>query len=143
MRTQSYKNHVHTPTAATVGTVFLVLAWIGFGLRWFRIGGAYTMALGVGSLSLAVAALIYISRVYITRLQDRIIRLEMRVRGASLLTPAQQRILADLDIKQVAALRFASDPELGPLVERAARDHLTPRDIKRAITTWVPDWHRT
>lgn len=143
MQTQSYENHAHRPTAAWVGFLFLLVAWVAFALRWFFIGGAYTMALGVGCLSLAVATLVYISRAYITRLQDRIIRLEMRVRGATLLTPEQQRLLSQLHIKQVAALRFASDAELPVLIERAAREQLTPDEIKRAIQTWVPDLHRT
>jgi hypothetical protein len=143
METQSYEHHAHSPTAARVGFVLLLIAWIAFALRWFYIGGAYTMALGVGCLSLAVATLLYISRVYITRLQDRIIRLEMRMRGGALLTPEQQRLLSELDIKQVTALRFASDAELPALVERAARERLKPDEIKRAIRTWVPDLHRT
>ena len=88
-------------------------------------------------------ALLLISRNYITRLQDRIIRLEMRLRGANLLTPDQQRQLASLRIKQIVALRFASDAELPALVERAAREQLPPDSIKRAITTWVPDYDRT
>jgi hypothetical protein len=143
MAGQSYTNHVHRPVLAGVGYLFLVLAWIAFALRWFQIGGAYSMALGVGCLSLAVLTLLLISRTYITRLQDRIIRLEMRVRGAGLLTPDQQRLLAGLHIKQVAALRFASDAELAALVERTAREHLKPDDIKRAIQVWMPDYERT
>lgn len=143
MTVQSYENHAHSPTAARVGFLFLLVAWVAFALRWFHIGGAYTMALGVGCLSLAVATLLYVSRTYITRLQDRIIRLEMHVRGAALLTPEQQRMLSGLHIKQVAALRFASDAELPALLERAAREQLKPDEIKRAIKTWVPDLHRT
>ncbi len=143
MATQSYENHAHRPTAAGVGLLFLLVAWVAFALRWFFIGGAYTMALGVGCLSLSVATLLYISRAYIIRLQDRIIRLEMRVRGTTLLTPDQQRQLAQLHIKQVVALRFASDAELPALLERAAREQLKPDDIKRAVKAWVPDLHRT
>jgi hypothetical protein len=84
-----------------------------------------------------------ISRLYITRLQDRIIKLEMRVRTAELLTRDQQRALFGLTTKQIAALRFASDQELPALVERAVREHLTPADIKRAVKTWTPDYDRT
>jgi hypothetical protein len=87
--------------------------------------------------------LLWISRLYITRLQDRIIKLEMRVRTAALLTPEQQRLLMTLDNKRIAALRFASDGELPALVERAVREKLPPKEIKRAITTWVPDNDRT
>ena len=84
-----------------------------------------------------------ISRVYITKLQDRIIKLEMRVRGAAVLTPAQQATLARLTKAQVVALRFASDAELPALVDRADREKLSADQIKQAITTWVPDWDRT
>jgi hypothetical protein len=87
--------------------------------------------------------LLSISRVYTTKLQDRIIRLEMRVRGASVLTPEQQRLLERLTLKQVAALRFASDAEMGPLIERVGREQLAPKDIKRAIRSWTPDFDRT
>jgi hypothetical protein len=60
-----------------------------------------------------------------------------------LLTADEQRLLGQLTIKQVAALRFASDAELPGLLERAARDKLDPADIKRAVTVWTPDFDRT
>jgi hypothetical protein len=41
------------------------------------------------------------------------------------------------------SLRFASDAELGTLVERADREHLTADQIKKAITNWLPDLDRT
>jgi hypothetical protein len=46
-------------------------------------------------------------------------------------------------MKQIAALRFASDAELPALLERAAREQLPPVAIKRAIKNWVPDLDRT
>ena len=85
-----------------------------------------------------MATLLAISRLYITRLQDRIIKLEMRLRAGALLTPAQQQTLGQLSSKQIAALRFASDVELPALVDRAARENLKPDEIKRAVTTWIP-----
>ncbi len=126
-----------------VGGVFLAIAIVAFALRWFLIGGRATMAIGLGGLIGAVAVLLSISRVYTTKLQDRVIRLEMRVRGMPLLTPEQQRMLAALGIKQVVALRFASDAELPALIERASRERLAPNDIKRAIKQWLPDLDRT
>jgi Family of unknown function (DUF6526) len=143
METQSYQNHVHRPLATVVGFFCVLVALTGFVLRWLEIGGRVPFAIGLLALVGAVLALLYMSRVYITRLQDRIIRLEMRVRGASLLTPEQQRALTGLSIKQVAALRFASDAELPALLERAGREKLKPADIKRAVTVWVADFDRT
>ena len=141
--TQSYANHVHRPTATIVGYLFLVLAVVAFGFRWFGIGGRAAFAVGLMGLVASVATLLAVSRLYITRLQDRIIKLEMRMRLAALLTPAQQQALGRLSSKQIAALRFASDLELPALVDRAARENLKPDDIKRAVTTWVPDLDRT
>ncbi len=92
---------------------------------------------------MSLATLLAISRIYITRLQDRIIKLEMRMRVAALLQPPQSEMLGRLTTKQIAALRFASDEELPALVERVARENLKPDDIKRAVTMWVPDLDRT
>jgi len=143
MREQSFENHAHQPVAAGIGYLCLWLALIFFALRWFLIGGRVTMALGLFCLCASVQALLFTSRTYITRLQDRIIKLEMRVRTAPFLTPEQQRMLLQLDNKQIVALRFASDAEIPALLERAAREQLPPREIKRAIKTWVPDYDRT
>ena len=65
------------------------------------------------------------------------------MRCAAILTPAQQRLLSQLNTRQIVALRFASDAELPTLLERAAREQLAPRDIKRAIKVWVADLDRT
>jgi hypothetical protein len=143
MPTQDYATHRHNPRLTGVGFMFVLLGVVGFVLRWFGIGGRYAMALGVAGLIAAIQVLLTISRVYTTKLQDRIIKLEMRVRGMTLLTPAQQVILARLSRPQVVALRFASDAELPALVEQADREKLTADQIKRAIKTWVPDFDRT
>lgn len=143
MQQQSFERHTHQPVAIGVGYLCLWLALIAFALRWFLIGGRATMALGLFFLCAAVQVLLYTSRAYTTGLQDRIIKLEMRVRTASFLTPEQQRLLMDLDKKQIVALRFASDQEIPSLLERAVREKLPPKEIKRAIKTWVPDLDRT
>jgi len=140
---QSYQNHVHQPVATGIGFIFVLVALAGFALRWVGIGGRVSFAIGLLGVIAALLVLLAISRTYITRLQDRIIKLEMRVRTASLLTPEQQRLLWQLSNRQIAALRFASDPELPGLLERASRERLEPDDIKRAVKTWVPDLDRT
>ena len=140
---QNFANHVHRPVATGVGSLFVLIAAAAFALRWFGIGGRASMAVGLVCVLAALSVLLTVSRTYITRLQDRIIKLEMRVRTAALLTPEQQRLLFQLDNKRIAALRFASDAELAALIERATREQLTPVDIKRAVKTWVADNDRT
>jgi hypothetical protein len=140
---QTYANHVHRPVATGVAGAFLLIAVVGLGLRWFEIGGRASFAAGLIGLIGCCGTLVLISRTYITRLQDRIIKLEMKVRSASLLTPELQRALLALSTKQIAALRFASDEELPRLIEQTTRERLAPADIKKAIRNWVPDLDRT
>jgi hypothetical protein len=138
---QNYANHAHRPVATGVGYLFVILAIVGLRYRWPA--GDWPTTVAIAGLTGVSLALLSISRLYITRLQDRIIKLEMKVRCAALLTPAQQAMLAGLSTKQIVALRFASDEELPALLERASRESMKPDDIKRAVRTWVPDLDRT
>jgi hypothetical protein len=74
--------------------------------------------------------------------QDRIIRLEERLRLASLLSPGDLAHAHELDIKQIVALRFASDAELPALVHKTITQGLEPKAIKQNITNWRADDHR-
>jgi hypothetical protein len=143
MSEQTYATHRHNPKLTGLGFLFLVVAAIAFMLRWFDVGGPLMFAAGLASLMISNFVLLVISRVYTTKLQDRIIKLEMKLRCAQALSPQQSVMLARLSLPQLVALRFASDGELPALVERAGRDRLTADQIKRAITTWVPDLDRT
>ena len=140
---QNYEHHVYRPVATGVGYLFVLVAIAGFTLQWLQIGGAWTYVVGIAGLIGAQIALLYISRAYIVRLQDRIVKLEMKVRAKALLTPEQQQMLSRLTNKQIAALRFASDEELPALVQRASREQMTPDAIKRAVKNWVADLDRT
>lgn len=117
-----------------VGLAAAVAAWL---LDW------PTLELAVVSLACAAVVLVSISRLYVTRLQDRIIMLEMKVRCAEVLSAAPASRLMELTPKQIVALRFASDAELGELLDRALRERMAPREIKRAIKQWRPDYLRT
>ena len=66
-----------------------------------------------------------------------------KVRAAEVLNAGQDALLAKLSPKQIVALRFAADEEFGSLLERAARENLSPQDIKASIRTWRPDPYRT
>jgi Family of unknown function (DUF6526) len=143
MPTQTYKAHRHNPKLTSMGFLFLMLAIIAFVLRWFGVGGRVSFAVGLAGLIASILVLLSISRVYTTKLQDRIIKLEMKVRCATLLPPAQHVTLMRLSTPQLVALRFAPDDELPALLDRADREHLTPDQIKQSIKNWLPDWDRT
>ena len=137
-RPQTYANHVHRPVLASVATVLATVAFTMFLVDVLRAPGRFAFA----SLALAgaVLALTAISRIYIVKLQDRIIRLEMRVRLARLGLDAAYDKLATA---QLVALRFASDAEMPALIDRALAERLNGRQIKQAIRDWQADSHRT
>ena len=143
MAAQTYATHRHIPRLTGIGFLFVLVAIVALSLRGFDIGGAPMFAAGLAALIAAVMVLLLISRLYTTTLQDRIIKLEMRVRAAELLSPQQRAALLRLSRPQIVALRFASDAELPALLERAEREHLTADQIKRAIKNWVADLDRT
>ena len=143
MAAQDYATHRHPPKMTGIGFAFMLIAVIAFALRAYGIGGRVSVAAGISGVIGAIFMLLAMSRVYITGLQDRIIKLEMRVRCATLLSSSQQAVFARLEKPQIVALRFASDEELPALLERAEREKLSSDEIKQAIRNWVPDWDRT
>ena len=143
MATQTYETHRHTPKMTAIGFLFLAIGAVALGLHFFDVSGRVMFAVGLGGLILCNFMLLGISRAYTTKLQDRIIKLEMRVRCATLLTPEQQRALAGLPTPQLVALRFASDAELPALLDRACSERLEADQIKRAIKNWTGDFDRT
>jgi cell division protein ZapA (FtsZ GTPase activity inhibitor) len=82
------------------------------------------------------------ARMAALRAQNRVIRLEEKIRMATLFTPQELVELESLTMQQLIALRFASNPELLGLARRAVREKLEPKQIKEAIVSWRPDYDR-
>lgn len=76
------------------------------------------------------------------RVQDRVIRLEERLRLASILPEPLRSQIGALTEPQLVALRFASDAETPGLVEKAVKNEMPAGDIKKAIVTWRADVFR-
>jgi len=93
--------------------------------------------------SILVAVAIFLvalkARNYALKDQDRIIRLEERMRLASLVSASELIELESLTMRQYIGLRFASNTELPDLARRAIRENLTEKQIKEFISSWRPD----
>lgn len=75
--------------------------------------------------------------------QDRVIRLETRLRLERLLPADLKARILEFSVGQLIALRFASDAELPDLARRVLDEKVKDKKaIKQMIKTWKPDYLR-
>jgi len=93
-------------------------------------------------VAIALAVAVFLCRWMPLQVQDRVIRLEERLRLQQVLAEPLRSRVNDLTIGQLVALRFASDAELPSLVARALSEKLSKDDVKKAVTLWRADFFR-
>jgi uncharacterized membrane protein YciS (DUF1049 family) len=94
-------------------------------------------------VALALLVGFTVSRVMALKVQDRVIRLEERLRLEKLLPADLQARIPEFTTNQLVALRFASNSELPELARRILDEHIKERKaIKQMIKVWRPDYLR-
>jgi hypothetical protein len=94
----------------------------------------------IGALILFLLPML--ARIYALKNQDRIIRMEMRQRYFELTGKPFRDHEKKLRLSQIIALRFASDEELLPLIEKTIEEDLRSKEIKKSIKNWQEDRRR-
>jgi hypothetical protein len=140
-KTQSFQNHRRNDPAfhQFLAPVALILL----------IGGIVNIVRNFGWSSgwhLLLAMWVFVAtfkiRLYALKVQDRVIRLEERLRLQRVLSEPLRARIGELSERQLVGLRFASDEELHGLVEKTLAGKLEEKQIKQAVQNWRPDFWR-
>lgn len=138
---QSFKNHARLDPAfhfflvpvsliLLVGAVTNVVNNLGWSSGW------HLLAVLWGIVA------VFKIRLYSLKVQDRVIRLEERLRLQRVLSEPLRGRIAELSEDQLIGLRFASEPELPVLVEKTLSANWNRKQIKQAVQNWQPDLWR-
>lgn len=143
MSEQHFKNHVrfvpsyHFFALPVFGINFV---WSLYRLRYLGVSFAGTFGV---ILAAALVVLALQARLFALTVQDRVIRLEERLRYERVLTEELRWRADELTVDQFIALRFASDDELPALMKKVLDEKITARkSIKQVIKNWRPDYLR-
>lgn len=146
MKKQSYRNHVRLHPLyhfVLFPLTFLFILCSGYlfytkgivNKQWIE--GAYHAL--AGAIALIVSVLI---RSYPLKIQDRLIRTEIRMRYLAATGQHFNGTEKKLSTHQLTALRFASDTELPTLIEQTVTEELPALEIKKRIRKWKGDYYR-
>jgi hypothetical protein len=127
--------HFFVVPVMVINLIATIYRWYATGFSWAG-GGRVLLALGllVGFLSTRVMAL---------KVQDRLIRLEERLRYERILPPDMKPRIGEFTVAQLVSLRFACDAELPELARKVLDEKMTERKaIKQMVKTWRPDYLR-
>lgn len=135
---QTYSNHTRfdPPFHFFVIPVFAITLILAI-VHLVRRPGLHSVWMLVAMAAAVVA--VFKIRLYALKVQDRVIRLEERMRLATLLDESMRPRIREFTESQLIGLRFASDAELPALAARALSEKLSRDEIKKAVQQWRPD----
>jgi hypothetical protein len=138
---QSFENHTRQIPIFALGNLVLFVNLVGR-LVYLRHGISFGPVMDV-LVSAALIALFVMGRNSVVAVQDRLIRLEMRLRLAGVLSPDLCSRIPEFTVGQLVSLRFAGDAELPALARKVLDEKLNDRKaIKKLIKNWQADYLR-
>lgn len=141
-KVQSFENHARFMPLFHFFVLPVLLINFILSLVQLRNGITFASLWGV-VLAVALALLALCARLFALSVQDRVIRLEMRLRLAGLLPSDLQPRIGEFTVGQLVSLRFAGDDELPALARQVLQEKLDDRKaIKRRVKNWQGDFLR-
>ena len=136
---QNYANHRRYVPALHFIAIPILVANLLYAAQQLRYAiDMYHVMAVLTALALVIVG--FASRVMALKVQDRVIRLEMRLRLRDVLPADMQGKIMQLSPRQLVALRFAGDAELPSLVAQVLKDNIAGADdIKKMIKDWQAD----
>jgi hypothetical protein len=143
MAEQNFANHTKIFPPFHFFVVPVLLVNLGVQLYWMKaFWFSYTGIFGV-LMALALIVGFFSARLFALSVQDRVIRLEERLRYQRLLPADLQARIDEFTVAQLVSLRFASDAELPTLARKVLDEKLNERKaIKQLVKNWKPDYLR-
>ncbi len=139
---QNFENHARLVPAYHI----VAFGILGIFLIWSLVRLIQNFSVDAGIfflLAIAQLILFFCMRVFALKAQDRVIRLEERLRMEKLLSADLQSRIQEFSPDQLIALRFASDGELPDLARKVLSENITDRKaIKKLIREWKADHFR-
>jgi hypothetical protein len=139
---QTFRNHARLLPAFHFFVLPVLFFNVVNALRHLLLAPSLSTAFAV-LVAAALVTLAFTARLMALKVQDRVIRLEMRMRLGEILPAELRARVADLSPAQLVALRFACDAEKGDLVREVLEGKLqTQKEIKMRVKQWQGDWLR-
>lgn len=140
MSEQNFANHVKWVPAFHFFAVPVFTLNFGWSIyRWKTAGFSLDGFVGVLTAA-ALVVLVFLARIFALGVQDRVIRLEERLRYERLLPEDLKARSGEFTVSQLVALRFASDAELPGLARKVLSEKIDDRkQIKQMVQNWKAD----
>jgi Family of unknown function (DUF6526) len=127
--------HFFVLPVMAINLVSSIYRWYATGFSWS--GGERVL------LALGLAVGFVSARTMVLKVQDRVIRLEERLRYERVLPVDLRPRIEEFSVAQLVSLRFASDAELPGLARKVLEDKMNERKaIKQMVKNWRPDYLR-
>lgn len=141
MKDQNFKNHGQIVPSFHIITFLgmLIVLIVSIICLFYPRKLPYLIPITLILMSLVIISIAFHSRLFALKAQDRAIRAEENLRYYVL---TGKKLDSKISLKQIIALRFASDEEFVALTKKAVDENLSQKEIKKVIKNWRADYHR-